>query len=140
MQVQVSLIGVVLSAVAAMIIGYVWYSPKVFGTTWQKLIGLSNKDLKKNMGPAMGSLVVSALLTAYILDHFINYAHNFMGVSWLSAGIQTALWVWLGFALTTIVAHGALEPRDKQVMLINAGNRLAILLVMGIILGFFLGR
>jgi hypothetical protein len=140
MQVQVSLIGVILAAVAAMVIGFVWYHPKFFGATWQKMIGLSDKDMKKNMPTAMGMMVVVSLLTAYILDHFINYAHSFMAVSWMSAAVQTSLWVWLGFGLTTIVAHGAYEPRDRQVMLINAGNRLATLLAMGLVLGYFLGR
>lgn len=140
MEAQVSIIGVLLAAASAIAIGTIWYNPKLFGASWQKMIGLSDAEMKKNMGPAMGMMVFVSLLTAYILAHFINYAHSFMAVSWMSAGVQTALWAWLGFGLTTIVAHGAFEPRDRQVMLINAGNRLVTLLAMGVILGYFLGR
>ncbi len=140
MEAQVSLIGVILAAASAIVIGSIWYSPKLFGGMWQKMIGLTDQEMKKNMGPAMIMMVVMSLLTAYVLDHFINYTHNFMAVSWMSAGLQTALWVWLGFGLTTIVAHGAFEPRDKQIMLINASNRLVTLTAMGAILGFFLGK
>ena len=140
MQILVSFWGVVLAAASSMAIGMLWYSDNMFGKSWKKMIGTTDKQMKKNMGPATGILVLTSLLTAYILDHFVNYAHNFMAVSWMSAGVQTALWAWLGFGLTTIVAHGVFEPRDRQLMLINAGNRLASLLAMGIILGYFLGR
>ena len=85
----------------------------------------------------MGSMVVVSLITAYILAHFINYTHYFNGGSWGNSALLTALWAWVGFGLTTIVAHGAFEPRDSKVMVINAGNRLLTLLVMGMILGVF---
>jgi Protein of unknown function (DUF1761) len=138
--VVVSWLGIFLAAVSAMIIGAVWYSPALFGKAWMHAIGLSEAEMKKRMPSAMGSLVVVSLVTAYVLDHFINYAHLFTSASWLDSGLSTAVWIWFGFGLTTIVAHGAFEPRDRKVLLINAGNRLVTLLVMGAILGFFLGQ
>ena len=141
MTVEVSWIGVILAAVSAMIIGSIWYSPSVFGKEWMKAIGLKEAEMKKRMGAAMGWMVVVSLLTAYILDHIINYSHYFnSGTSWVSSGLQTAFWVWLGFGLTTIIAHGIFEPRDKKILWIHAVNRLVTLLAMGLILGYFLGR
>ena len=138
MNVHFSIIGVLLAAVSAMLIGTIWYSPKVFGKAWMKIIGLSDKDMKKNMGAAMVTLIIVSLLTAYVMSIFITYTHDYVGGSWISAGMSTSILAWAGFALTAIFAHGVFEPRDKKVLYINAGNRLATLLAMGLILGLLM--
>lgn len=138
MEVQIPWLGIILAAAAAMLIGTIWYSPAMFGKPWQRIVGLTDKKMKERTTSAMLILVLISLLTAYILAHFINYTHYFMGGSWVSVGIETGLWVWLGFGVTTIFAHGIFEPRDRSVLFIHAGNRLATLLAMGAILGAFM--
>jgi hypothetical protein len=138
MLVGVSALGVILAAVSAMIIGMIWYNKAVFGKNWMSLMGITDKDMRKNMPQAMIALVVISLVTAYVLAQFIVYVHAYMGGSWLAAGFETALWSWLGLAVTAIFAHGVFDPRDKKVLYINAGNRLVTLLVMGIIIGAFM--
>lgn len=137
MEVQIPWLGVVLAAVSAMVIGSLWYSKAVFGAKWQKMIGLSNDRMAKEGPKALSMLVVVSFVTAFVLAHFINYAHAYNQGTWMSDSFQTALWVWLGFGLTTILAHGVFEPRDRTVMVINAGNRLVTLVVMALILGAF---
>jgi hypothetical protein len=135
MSVHVSILGVVLAAISAMIVGTLWYSPALFGPSWRKLIGISDEEMKQKMGGATFVLLVAALLTAYVLALFTGYFHAFSGDSWLVAAIDTSLLVWAGFALTTIFVHGVFEPQSKKVLYINAANRLVTLLVMGLILG-----
>src|ERR1039458_2328686 len=118
---HISILGVLLAAASAMVIGTVWYSPALFGKPWMKITG---SDMKKNVVPIMVALVLISLLTAYVLAHFIVYSHAYTGGSWMKAGVETALWAWLGLAATAIFAHGLFEPRDKKVLYINAGNRL----------------
>jgi len=130
-----SLIGVLLAAASAMIIGTVWYSKLMFGKEWMKIIGLSDKEMKAKSNQAIPALVIVSLVTAYVMSLFIAYSHYYIGGSWLKAGVHTALLIWLGFAATTIFAHGLFEPRDKKVLYINTGNRLVTLLAMGLILG-----
>ena len=120
-----------------MVVGTLWYSASLFGKSWQKMIGLSNEHMAKTGPKAMAALMLMSLITAYTLAYFINFTHTGMGGTWLSDSLVTAFWVWLGFGLTTIVAHGIFEPRDAKVMVINAGNRLVTLLVMAAILGMF---
>ncbi|HXH26593.1 MAG TPA: DUF1761 domain-containing protein [Candidatus Acidoferrum sp.] len=98
----VSLWGVLLAALSAMIIGTVWYSPMLFGREWEKAIGLKDKDMKKRMLTSMVVLIGVSLLTAYILAHFILFARDYFGGDPLIVGTVTAFWVWLGFGLTTI--------------------------------------
>lgn len=134
---HVSLVGILLAALSAMVIGMIWYNPAVFGKSWRKMLGVSDDDMKKKMGPALAVLVVVSLVTAYVLAHFIVYTHGSESGGWLEAGVKTALWGWLGLAATAIFAHGVFDPRDKKVLYINAGNRLVTLVVMGLIIGAF---
>jgi len=130
--------GVILAAASAMVIGMLWYSPNVFGKQWMKIIGLNDKEMKKRTSSAMLMLILAALITAYALSLFIVYFHSYDGGSWLVAGIDTSILAWAGISATTILAHGAFEPRDKKLMYINMGNRLVTLFVMGLIIGAFM--
>lgn len=138
MSVDVSVVGVLLAALSAMVIGSLWYSPALFGKQWTKATGVTDKEMKKNMGPIMVAMVMVSLVTAYVLSFFIAYAHHFNGGSWLKAGVETSLMAWVGLAATAVFAHGLFEPKGKNLLFINAGNRLATLLAMGLILGAFM--
>ena|SRR5665213_979968 len=138
MQVHIAVIGVLLAALSAILIGMIWYSQPVFGKVWMKMIGTKDKEMKARMGMATVVLIIVALITAYVLAYFIVYTHSYTGGGWIAAGAETALWAWLGLAVTTIVAHGVFDPRDRMVMYINIGNRLVTLLAMGLIIGAFM--
>jgi hypothetical protein len=139
MTLQIPLLGILLATVAAMVVGTVWYSPALFGKSWMKMIGTDKEHMDEAMLKAVPMLVVVALLTAYVLTIFINYAHAFMPAQdWFTTALVTSLWVWLGFGATTVLAHGVFEPRERMVMLINMGNRLVTLVLMGAIIGAFL--
>ena len=44
---DVKLWAVLVAAVASVMIGSIWYSPPVFGTTWMKLAGIREKNMQK---------------------------------------------------------------------------------------------
>jgi hypothetical protein len=134
----IPLIGVLLAALSTFVIGSFWYGPALFLNQWMKLTGTTQEKMKKKFAGAMVLMAIGALLTAYILAHFILYSEHFTGTAGVSAGLETAFWAWLGISLTTIVANGALEDRDPKLMVMYAGNRLVSLLVMGVILGLFM--
>jgi Protein of unknown function (DUF1761) len=134
----ISLVGVVLAAASAFVIGGLWYSPSLFLKPWMKMTGTTDADMKNGFPAAMGMMLVAALLTAYVLAHFMVYANASTGTTGITNGLETAFWAWLGLSLTTVVTSGALEPRNRMVMVITAGNRLVTLLAMGLILGAFM--
>ena len=135
---SIPVIGVVLAAASAFVIGGLWYSPSLFLTPWLKMTGTTDRQMKERFGGAMGLMAVAALLTAYALAHFILYSEQVTGTYGVLGGVQTALWAWVGVSLTTVITSSALEARDPKLMLITAGNRLATLLMMGVILGAFM--
>jgi hypothetical protein len=135
---HVSIWGVILGALAAMVIGTLWYSKSLFGGAWSKATGVSDKDMQKQMPNALPKLVVVSLLTAYVLALFTKYFQAYHGGSWFKAGILTALLAWAGLAGTALLAHEAFEKRPKNLVLINLGNRLVTLLAMGLIIAAFM--
>jgi len=123
-------VAVVVAAAANMVIGGIWYSKLAFGPTWQKRIGLSDKDMKKNMSTAMVGAVILALIMSFILAHFVSYAQD----TTVWQGASTGFWVWLGFVMPVLALSVVYTRRGKKLFLINAGNLLITLLVMGAIL------
>ncbi len=128
--VTINWMAVVVATAAAMIIGAVWYSKLLFGKIWQKKVNLSDKDMREGALPAYLGMLVLALLTAFVLAHFVSYAQ----ATTVWEGMVTGFWVWLGFVLPVLAGKVLFERRGKKLFLISAGNQLLALLVMGAIL------
>jgi len=138
MFVSVSFWGVLLAAIAAMIVGAIWYSPSVFGKSWMKAIGQTEKGMMERRNQAMPLLIGAALVTAYALAQVAAYLHSLTPDSGLTSAIEASLLVGVGFGATTLVAHTVFDPRDAQAMYINIGNRVVTLFVMGVVIGLFM--
>ena len=135
MNVEVNYGAVLLATLSTMIVGSVWYTPKVFGTTWMKLAGLKQKDLEKNgITPIILTVFVS-LITAYILAHVAFLSNQFFKHSFLQDSLTTAFWLWLGFTAARIITHDAFEGRPKKLTLLTIGHELITFMVMGLIIG-----
>ena len=135
---HVSVWGIIVAALAAMVIGAIWYNKTALGKKWMKYIGLSDDGMKKMSSVALPMLMVVSLVTAYALSLVISYLHAYAGGSWMKAGIEASLLASIGFAVTAVFAHGAFDPRDRKVLLINGSNRVVTYGAMGLILAAFL--
>jgi hypothetical protein len=69
------------AAVAALVIGAIWYNPKVFGSVWMRESGMTEEKMKGgNMLKIFGlSLVFSAML-AGLLMNYTNHQWGAMGM------------------------------------------------------------
>lgn len=127
---SVSYVAVLVATVAAMAVGFLWYSLPVLGTAWMKAVGLKEEDIKKGPGLGYAGAVVANIVTAYVLGHFINY----VDASTVTAGAVTGFWAWLGFVAATMAMNYIFEGRSVKLYAINAGMQLVALIVMGMIL------
>ncbi len=128
--IQVNYLAVVLSAVAAMIVGGIWYGP-LFGKKWMKLVGMSKADVnKKEMPKLYGIMFLGVLVEAFILSHFIHYA----GAYTLFNGIKTGVWAWIGFVGVVMLGNYMFAKRPLKLFYIDAGYALVNLMIMGAIL------
>lgn len=133
----VNLLAVLVSAIATMVVGFLWYSPALFANPWMKLMGLDPNDkekiaeMQKSAGPSYFMSLIASLLAAFVLGKLIAVA----GFSSAVDGIKIGLVVWLGF-VTTVQFTNALFMRQKnRLYMINTGYQLVCYLIMGAILG-----
>lgn len=135
--VEVNYLAVLLAGASSMVVGSIWYAKSVFGTSWQKLVKLSDKDMEKGVVYALSVTAVVSLITAYVLAHVIYLSNTFLGNSFLQDSLTTAFWLWLGFVAARFITHDAFEHRRKKLTLMNISHELVTLLVMGLIIGLF---
>ena len=126
---------VITAAVVKFVIGGIWYSPPVFGTEWQKLVGQTPEEMRAGLPRAMIAQAIGDLVMAYILARFI--AHY--GTPSLASGLLIGFMAWLGFVATVTVGQIFYEKRPWRLWLINNGYLLLGILVMGAILGWWQG-
>jgi cation transport ATPase len=141
MSVEINWLAVLLATVSSMFVGGFWYGDAGFGKPWRKLLGTDKIKMTPEMKREFNMSLVKAFLTAglmaYVLAHVIYLSHSFYLNSWLQDSLTTALWMWLGFQLTRTIMRDAFELRRKKLTLINTGNDLATIMVMGLIIGLF---
>lgn len=130
---DINYLAVLFAALLSMSIGGVWYSPTVFGKQWMKLVDKKEKDLKKGANVAYATATLGFLLVAYVMAHFVNYA----GSTTIATGLETGLWLWLGFVATTFAINTAFSDRPRQLWVIDAGYYFVCFLVSGALLAIW---
>jgi hypothetical protein len=137
MEIEVNYLAIFLASAASLAVGSVWYSKFAFGGSWMQMVGLTEEKAKEKMVSAVIGMFLLSLLMGYMLSHVTYMSMNTFGYSAQVAGISSAFMMWIGFVLPTLKGTGLFEQRRKKLMLINLGNWLVTLLVMGAIIGYF---
>ncbi|MDG1730496.1 MAG: DUF1761 domain-containing protein [Algibacter sp.] len=55
---------ILVAAVSALVVGFIWYNPKVFGNTWMKEAGMTDEAIK---GGNMSKIFILAFIFAVLL-------------------------------------------------------------------------
>ena len=66
---EMNFLAIAAAAVSTLVVGFVWYHPKVFGTVWMREAGLTEEQLKKgNMLKIFGlTLILSVLISMIVM-------------------------------------------------------------------------
>lgn len=132
---DINIWAVVVSAVASMVIGSIWFGP-LFGSQFRNASGMDKwtpeqqQAAMKAAGQSYVIQVLASLLMFYVLARFIGEA----GDMTVQGGIMTALWVWAGFVVPVKVGD-AIWGGSWKLSALVAGNMLVTLLVTGAIIG-----
>lgn len=135
MDVQVNWLAVALATLSSMVVGSIWYTPKVFGNAWMRLAGLNKKDLEKNGWMPILVAIATSVVTAFVLAHVAYLSNVYFGNSFFQDSVTTAVWLWLGFTATRFITHDVFEGRRKKLTLLNISHELVTLVAMGAIIG-----
>lgn len=136
MQYQVNFLAVIVSAVAMMVLGFLWYGP-FFGKQWAKLMGWSKADMekakKKGMTKNYVIMALGALVMAYVFDHILLA----FGSNSMTMALQGAFWTWLGFYATVLLGKVLWEGKSWTLYVLDAGYYLVGLGIVALILTFW---
>ncbi len=133
---EINYLAVVIATVAAMLVGALWYAPRVFGTAWMRLTKVQPGDSGRAVRPMLVALVVT-FLSAWVLAGAAYIAWQFYGGSFVTSSLATAAFLWVGFTAARFVMHDAFERRPAVLTAINLGHELVAFLVMALIIGIW---
>ena len=136
-----SYLAIVVAAVAGWLLGAVWYL--VLSKPWQDAVGMTARKMsaaQKSPGFYVPFIVsfLALIVMAWVLAGLI--AHLGPGQFTIRNGVISGAFCWLGFVITTMMVNNGFAGRDRRLLLIDGGHWLAVLLVMGAVLGAFGAR
>jgi hypothetical protein len=126
---------VLLATASSMVVGSIWYTPKVFGTRWAKL---AKVDMDRPGATAVVPIVVTVIVsfvTAWVLAGASSIAWHFYGGSYLIGALGTGVILWAGFTAARFITHDAFEGRPSSLTVLNIAHELVTILVMALIIG-----
>ncbi len=120
------------STLSTFLIGGFWYSPLLFGKSWQLENKLSDEDLqKRNPVLIFGGSFLLALVASLNLALFIGPKADW--TFGLTAGLLTGLgWVAMAFGTTYLF-----ERKSFKLFAINAGYHVTCLALIGLLFGIW---
>jgi hypothetical protein len=153
---ELNFLAIVVAAIVPLIVGAIWYNPKVFGTVWMKASGMTEEKMKgANMGIIFGVTLVLSVLLAFsvngmvihqvaasqlaftnpdaesykaFMEEFGNMHRNY-GHGALHGAIGA-----LFFALPVLGINALFERKGWKYILVNVGFWVVTLAIMGAIL------
>jgi surface polysaccharide O-acyltransferase-like enzyme len=133
----VNLFAVLVSAIATMVVGFLWYSPALFANPWMKLMGYDPNDkakiaeMQKSAGASYFMSLIAGILAAFVLGKLIAVAGFWTAID----GLKIGLVVWLGFVTTVQFTNALFSRQPFRLYMINTGYQLVCYAAMGAILG-----
>ena len=126
---------VLAATVASIVIGSVWYTPKVFGDRWKRWGGVADPETSTQAWLPIVVSIVLAFLLAWVLAGSVAIAWHFYGGSFLVSSLVTALTLWAGFTAGRIITHDVFSQQPVQLIVINVLHELLLVVVMALIIG-----
>ena len=132
---SINYIAVILATLSSMIVGSIWYTPKVFGNYWMKAAGITpSGNAKDAIRPIIITVIVS-FVTAWVLAGAVSISFAFYGGSFLVNSLLTALILWAGFTAARFITHDAFDGRPTGLTVLNVAHEFVTLMIMALIIG-----
>ena len=126
---------VVAAAVVAFVIGWIWYSPFLFGKAYMALRGINPEAVMRPPAWELLAEFAKNLVVAFVLAYFVVR----LGVADWKSAVQLALWVWVGFQAMLLMGAVLHEKMPWTLYAIHAGDALVKTLLMTVILSVWRG-
>jgi len=130
---EVNTLGVIIAAVAGMIIGALWYGP-LFGKVWVRLSNVNPDTMDKSkMGLRYLGAFIGTLVMAYVLANVIEG----FAVEEFGDALEAGCTMWFGFIAPVTLGGVLWGGKSFKLWLLDNAYYLVVLLVMaGIYVNF----
>jgi hypothetical protein len=132
---DVALLPILAAGIANVIVGMVWFHPKVFGSRWMREVNSTPEMIergKRTMTRNAVIALVAGMLAAYVMD-FFGMAY---GVTDIWGAVQLGFWSWLGFTAVPMLGMVLWEQKSLRYYAIVSGGWLVSFVVMSLVLYF----
>lgn len=126
---QVNYLAVLVAAVSTFLLGGLWYSPKLFGPTWQRVAGDTRKKENGHPAKVFGTSFLFALVAALAYAVLIPIQPSVM------AACLQGLLVGVGIVATSFGINYQFANRSNLLWLIDGGYHTLQFAIYGAILG-----
>lgn len=153
-------IAVLVAALATLVVGFIWYNPKVFGTIWMRETGITEEKAKQsNMVKVFGFTILFSVLISFSLSGMVIHQYGALGMIGGPDAVSTALPSYAAFMADygdkfRTFQHGALHgffvgllfvfpimgvnamfnQTSWKLLFVNAGYWMTSLMIMGAII------
>jgi hypothetical protein len=77
-----TILTLLLSAFSSLVVGFIWYNPKVFGTIWMRESGVTEEKMK-------GGNMILTMTMAFVYAFFISFVLQFLVIHQMGANSAT---------------------------------------------------
>lgn len=126
---------ILLAMLSSMVVGSVWYAPKVFGNRWMALAKVDVEGSAKSAVWPIITTVIVSFITAWVLAGASVIAWHFYEGSFLFGTLVTGILLWAGFTAARFITHDAFEGRPTALTTLNIAHELVTVVIMAIIIG-----
>lgn len=130
LQASFNIWAVLLAVVLKQVLGFLWFSPMLFGRAYQEAIGLSEAEMKPRMMKAIQGDVASGVVIAAVLAYVVGIAA--VGPFF---GALAGLVCWAGFAATASLSPSLFETRPIRAWALQNGYLALAYAAMGAVIG-----
>ncbi len=132
---EVNWIAVLIAAVAGYAIGAVWYM--TLAKSWMSAANLTEEQIKGPTGkPSPMPFIIAGLANLLMATMLFGIlVHVGDPTPW--RGMLSAIFIWIGFVVTTMSVNYAYQMKSPRLTVIDSGHWLFNLMAQGAILGWF---
>ncbi|MGB3607164.1 DUF1761 domain-containing protein [Psychroserpens sp.] len=149
-------LAIIVAAIVPVVLGFIWYNPKVFGAAWMRAAEMTEVKIKSgNIAIIFGVSLVLSLILSFFTIFLVVHESGVYGMTegqMDGATTQAFLEEWAGryrsykhgalhggmagvmFALPVIGINALFERKSWKYILINAGYWVITLAIMGSII------
>ena len=156
---NINWLALIVAALIPMILGFIWYNPKVFGNAWMKAADMTDEKIKGgNMGVIFGVSLVLSLFLAMSMQSLVIHQMHLMSLVLGDTSAETATWLsnamesygnnfrtpqhgafhgffaGVVFVLPVLGTNALFERKGFKYILVNVGYWTLTLMIMGAII------